>query len=61
VTDLIGGQIQVLFSGAPAVIGQIKSGQIRALAVSSPQRIDTLADVPTIAESGVKNFEADQW
>ena len=61
VTDLLGGQIQVLFTGAPAVIGQIKSGQLRALGVSSPQRLDSLPDVPTIAESGYKNFEADQW
>ena len=61
VTDLLGGQIQVLFTGAPAVIGQIKSGQLRALGVSSPQRLDSLPDVPTVAESGFKNFEADQW
>ena len=61
VTDLIGGQIQVLFTGAPAVIWQIKSGQLRALAVSSPQRLPALPDVPTVAESGYKNFEADQW
>ena len=61
VTDLLGGQIQVLFTGAPAVIGQIKSGQLRALGVSSPQRLDSLPDVPTVAESGYKNFEADQW
>ena len=60
-TDLLGGQIQVLFTGAPAVIGQIKAGQLRALAVSSPQRLDSLPDVPTVAESGLKNFEADQW
>ena len=61
VTDLIGGQIQLLFTGAPAVIGQIKSGQLRALAVSSPQRLDALPDLPTVAESGYKGFEADQW
>jgi len=61
VTDLVGGQIQVLFTGAPAVIGQIKSGQVRALAVSSPKRVDALPDLPTVAETGYKGFEADQW
>lgn len=61
VTDLIGGQVQVLFTGAPALMGHIKSGQIRALAVSSPQRMDALPNVPTVSESGYKDFEADQW
>lgn len=60
-TDLMGGQIQLLFTGAPAVMGQLKNGQLRALAVSSPQRLDALPDVPTVAESGYQGFEADQW
>ena len=61
VTDLMGGQIQVLFTGAPAVLGQVKNGQLRALAVSSPTRLATLPDLPTVAESGYTGFEADQW
>ena len=61
ITDLMGGQIQVLFTGAPAVLGQIKNAQLRALAVSSPTRLAALPDVPTVAEAGYKNFEADQW
>jgi tripartite-type tricarboxylate transporter receptor subunit TctC len=61
VTDLLGGQIQVLFTGAPAVLGQVKNGQLRALAVSSPTRLAALPDLPTVAESGYKDFEADQW
>jgi tripartite-type tricarboxylate transporter receptor subunit TctC len=61
VTDLLGGQIQVLFTGAPAVLGQLKNGQLKALAVSSPTRLAALPDVPTVAESGYKDFEADQW
>ena len=42
-------------------MGQVKSGQLRALAVSSPNRLDALPDLPTVAESGYENFEADQW
>jgi tripartite-type tricarboxylate transporter receptor subunit TctC len=61
VNDLMAGQIQLLFTGAPAVVGQVKNGQLRALAVSSPQRLAALPDVPTVAESGYKGFEADQW
>ncbi|WP_137896856.1 tripartite tricarboxylate transporter substrate binding protein [Ramlibacter sp. 2FC] len=62
VTDLVGGQIQLMFTGVPAVLSQIKSGQLRALAVSSPQRVDALPDLPTVSEAlGMKDFEADQW
>jgi tripartite-type tricarboxylate transporter receptor subunit TctC len=64
VNDLLAGQVQALFTGAPALLPHIKAGSIRALAVSSPQRIPLLPDVPTVAESGVagtKGFEADQW
>ncbi|ODU11388.1 MAG: ABC transporter substrate-binding protein [Variovorax sp. 67-131] len=64
VTDLLAGQLQLLFTGAPALLPHIKAGKLRALAVSSPQRIALLPDVPTVAESGVpgtKDFEADQW
>ncbi len=64
VTDLLAGQVQVLFTGAPALLQQIKAGKMRALAVSSPQRLAVLPDVPTVAESGIagtKDFEADQW
>jgi tripartite-type tricarboxylate transporter receptor subunit TctC len=43
------------------VLGQVKNGQLRALAVSSPTRLAALPDLPTVAESGYAGFEADQW
>jgi len=61
ITDLLGGQVDATFTGAPAVLPHIKSGRLRALAVSSPTRIAALPDVPTVAESGYPGFEADQW
>lgn len=61
VTDLIAGNVDATFTGAPAVLPHVKSGRLRALAVSSPQRIAALPDVPTVAESGFPGWEADQW
>ena len=61
VSDLIAGQVDCTFTGSPAVIPHIKSGRLRALAVSSPQRVAALPEVPTVAESGYPGFEADQW
>jgi len=64
VNDVMGGQVDAIFTGAPAVMPFVKSGQLRALAVSSPKRLQSLPDLPTVAESGIKElagFEADQW
>jgi len=61
VTDLISGQLQLTFTGAPVLLPFIKSGQLRALAVSSSTRLETLPDVPTVAESGYKGFTGVQW
>jgi tripartite-type tricarboxylate transporter receptor subunit TctC len=63
-TDLLAGQVQAIFTGAPAVMPFVKSGRVRALAVSSPRRMPSLPELPTVAESGLKElagFEADQW
>jgi tripartite-type tricarboxylate transporter receptor subunit TctC len=61
VTDALAGNVQVLFTGGPAVLPHIKAGKLRAIAVSSAKRIAPLPDVPTVAESGFPGFEADQW
>ncbi|HEX7888026.1 MAG TPA: tripartite tricarboxylate transporter substrate binding protein [Ramlibacter sp.] len=61
INDVIGGQVQVYVSSIPTLIGHIKSGKLRALAVTSAKRVDDLPQVPTIAESGYKGFEAVTW
>lgn len=60
-TDLIGGQIDMYMSSVPTLIGHIRSGAMRALAVTSVQRSDDLPNVPTFAESGFKGFDAVTW
>jgi tripartite-type tricarboxylate transporter receptor subunit TctC len=61
ITDLIGGQIDVYISSIPTLIGHIKSGKMRALAVTSLKRSDDLPQVPTVSESGFKGFESVTW
>jgi tripartite-type tricarboxylate transporter receptor subunit TctC len=59
--DLIAGQVQLIFSSAPTSVPQIKAGKIRALAVTTAKRSTVLPDLPTVAESGLPGFEADNW
>ena len=60
-TDLIGGQIQATFNGLPSLMGQIKGGALRPLAVGSAERSKVLPTVPALSESGYKGFETSQW
>jgi tripartite-type tricarboxylate transporter receptor subunit TctC len=60
-TDLVGGQIQMYMSSIPTLIGHIRNGKMRAIAVTSDKRVNDLPDVPTVAESGYKGFEAVTW
>ena len=58
---LLGGEIQVLFDGIGSSMPLIKGGKLRALAVTSAQRLPALPDVPTVAESGYPKFEVTTW
>jgi tripartite-type tricarboxylate transporter receptor subunit TctC len=61
VTDVIGGQVAMTMTGLPPLLQQIRAGKLRALGVASSTRLAQLPEVPTIAESGVAGFEANQW
>jgi tripartite-type tricarboxylate transporter receptor subunit TctC len=60
-TDLLAGITQVFSAGTPALLPYIKSGRLRALATGTPQRLPSLPDIPTVAESGYPGFESVQW
>jgi tripartite-type tricarboxylate transporter receptor subunit TctC len=60
-TDLIGGQVTMMFDHIPSVLPQIKAGKLRALATSGPSRDAELPNLPTIAEAGVPGFETSVW
>lgn len=60
-TDLIGGQVQIMFDNLPSALPQIKGGRLRAIAVTSLKRAPVLPDIPTISESGLPGFEASSW
>ncbi|MGO4330303.1 Bug family tripartite tricarboxylate transporter substrate binding protein [Cupriavidus sp. 2TAF22] len=59
--DLLSGRVQFMFATIPSVIAHIKAGKLRALAVSSAHRSQSLPEVPTVAEKGFPGFEAGSW
>ncbi len=60
-TDVISGTVELYMSSVPTLLGQIKQGKLRPLAVTSAKRVDDLPNVPTINESGYKGFDAVTW
>jgi tripartite-type tricarboxylate transporter receptor subunit TctC len=61
VTDLVGGQIDLMFSPAETVMQHVQAGRLKALAVTSAQRFGALPNLPTVAEAGVPGYEAIGW
>jgi tripartite-type tricarboxylate transporter receptor subunit TctC len=61
VNDLLGGHVQMMFADVPVLLGAIQSGKVRALAIGSKKRLDTLPSVQTTAELGMPQVEADNW
>jgi tripartite-type tricarboxylate transporter receptor subunit TctC len=61
VTDLIGGQVQLMFSSVVAILPHIQAGKVKVLAVTSAQRIQSLPNIPTLSESGLTGYETSSW
>jgi len=60
-TDVLGGQVQILFGSAPATVPHVRTGKLRGLGVTTPKRIAALPDMPTISEAGVPGYEVVLW
>jgi tripartite-type tricarboxylate transporter receptor subunit TctC len=60
-TDLIAGRVQIFFNNALSAMPQVRSGKLRALAVTGPVRLAIAPEVPTVAESGLPGFETETW
>jgi tripartite-type tricarboxylate transporter receptor subunit TctC len=60
-TAVIAGEVQFSFANVPAILGHVKSGRLRALAVAGPKRSELMPDVPTMKEAGVENVELPVW
>lgn len=61
ITDAIAGNVEMVFSGVPALVPHLKSGRLHAIAISSIERFPAVPEVPTFDESGVKGYEASNW
>ncbi len=61
ITDTIGGQVPVMYADLVAALPHIQAGKLRAIAVGSPQRVTVLPDLKTIAEQGIKGYDAVSW
>lgn len=61
VTGLIAGEVDMMFENLPSVIGQIQGGSVKALAVTTRRRSTTIASIPTLAESGLPDFDVSAW
>jgi len=61
VIDVVGGRVQAMFDNVPNVLPQVQSGKLRALAVTSPRRFALMPELPTVAESGIRDFEVSVW
>ena len=60
-TELVSGQVQMMFSSAVAMLPQVKSGRLRVIAMTGAKRSPAIPDVPTVAESGVPGYETGSW
>jgi len=61
VTAVLGGQVQLMFAGAPSVLAHVRSGKLTALGVASLRRTDSAPDLPTLSESGLAGFDVTSW
>jgi tripartite-type tricarboxylate transporter receptor subunit TctC len=61
VTDVIGGRVQMLFSGVPPIRAQVESGKLRAIAIADTKRVRQLPGVPTVGEAGLPGAESGAW
>jgi tripartite-type tricarboxylate transporter receptor subunit TctC len=61
ITDVLGGQVESAFSSVPSVLATVAGGQVRAIAVTSKERIAVAPELPTIAESGYPTFDVNPW